>query len=141
MHQEVSTLGLIVLMVFLGIHFCALLYLHRLYRQERLFYKTSLATSGVVIGSRRYGGDDGPSFFARISYIVGGTEYMLKGGLWTNVRRYKRGERVTIRYYADSPGDGRVERRWEPFLYLSSAVVFLFPISIIGFLLVREFSR
>ena len=106
------------------------LYLFRQFRKLTDFYKNSAAVDGVVMGSRRYSSYDEGQFFASVSYAVGGTQYMLKDGIWTDSRRYRRGECVTIRYLPESPADGCVEQRRAPVMYLVASLVLLLPIGL-----------
>lgn len=106
------------------------LYLFRLFRRRADFYKKSAAVDGVVIASRRYSAYDEGQFFASVSYAVGGTHYILKDGIWTDSRRYRRGECVKIRYLPESPADGCVEQRREPVMYLIASLVLLLPIGL-----------
>jgi uncharacterized protein DUF3592 len=129
-----TELGIIVGL--LGLHVLGALYLFRLYLRRSRFYSASEVAHGVVIGSRKFSAGEGPEFFARISYTVAGTDYMLKGGLWSS-RRYKRGESVKLRYLPESPGEASVEQRWEPALYLVCSFIFLFPIGICSWLIAR----
>jgi hypothetical protein len=66
------------------------------------------------------------------------TDHSLKGGIWTGYRRYKRGDRVLVRYLPQTPGQGRIEKRWETRLLFGGAVVLLGPISLIIALLAKE---
>lgn len=129
-HFAPSPLVIGLLSVLLASQIGGALYLFRLFRLRSRFYKVSEVVDGVVIQTRRYPAYDSRRFFASVSYAVAGTEYMLKDGLWTRSRRYRRGECVKIRYLPDSPADGCVEQRREPVLYLAASIVLLIPIGI-----------
>jgi len=129
-HTALSPLVLALVSVLLAAQIAGALYLLRLCRKRARFYRTSEVADGVVMGSRRYFAYDEGQFFASVSYAVAGTQYMLKDGLWTDSRRYRRGDAVKIRYLPESPAEGCVERRREPLLYLLAAIVLLLPIGL-----------
>jgi hypothetical protein len=116
------------------------LYLYRLYRQHRRFYVRALVTEGVVVASRKFSSDEGPSYLARVFYTVAGTEYMLKEGVWTQFRRYKRGQAVPIHYLPEFPGSGRIADSSSPVILACVALVLAAHFVYVSWLLLR-FSR
>ena len=126
--------------VLLAAQIAGAVYLFRQFRRRARFYKDSAVVDGVVVGSRRYSAYDEGQFFASVSYAVAGTRYMLKDGIWTDSRRYRRGECVKIRYLPDAPGDGCVEQRREPIMYLMASIVLLLPIALCVWLIAGSLS-
>jgi hypothetical protein len=113
------------------------LYLGRLYRQHRRFYRSALATEGVVVASRRFSDNEGPSYFARVFYKVAGTEYMLKEGIWTQFRRYKRGQAVRIYYLPEFPGSGRIADSSLPVILACAVLLLAVQFAYVIWLLLR----
>src|SRR5262245_18258309 len=70
--------GVLVLIFLLALQVFALVYLCRLYRGHRRFYRNACLTDGIVVGTRKFSADEGPDYFARIFYTVLGTQYEIK---------------------------------------------------------------
>jgi hypothetical protein len=115
--------GIAIVVAFVPLHIFGMLYLYRLYRKHARFYRDAMVAEGVVIGTRKFSGGDGPDHFARISYTVAGTEYMLRDGVWTQRRRYKRGQLVKVYYLPESPGSGRIADPSAPVIYIGGALL------------------
>jgi hypothetical protein len=115
--------GIAIVVAIVPLHIFGMLYLYRQYRKHARFYKEAMVAEGVVVGTREFSGGDGPDHFARIFYTVAGTEYMLRDGVWTQRRRYKRGQLVKVYYLPESPGSGRIAAPSGPVIYMGGALL------------------
>jgi hypothetical protein len=132
-----APIGLLLLVAVLVADCWGVLYLRRLYREHRLFYSNTLVAEGVVVSTRRFSDDDGGRYFARVFYKVAGTEYMLKEGIWTQFRRYKKGQAVRIHYLPASPGSGRIADSSSAVIFAGGAIVLAAQFVYVIWLLLR----
>ena len=116
-------LGIAIIVAIAPLHIIGMLYLYRQYRKHVRFYRDAIITEGVVVGTREFSAGDGQDHFARISYTVAGMDYMLSDGVWSQRRRYKRGQLVKIYYLPESPGCGRIADPSSPIIYLGGALL------------------
>lgn len=119
----IKPLGMAIIVAIIPLHIFGMRFLYRQYRKHVRFYKDALVTEGVVVGTRKFSSGEGPDYFARIFYTVAGTQYALKDGIWTQRRRYERGQLVKIYYLPESPGSGRIADPSSPFIYMGGAIL------------------
>jgi hypothetical protein len=120
------------------LHVFGMLYLLRRYRKHTRFYREARVADGVVVETRVFSSGEGPDHFARISYAVAGTQYMLGDGIWTERRRYERGQRVEVYYLPEAPESGRLADRSSPVIYIGAALLFAAVLIILLVTLLKE---
>lgn len=123
LRMVMKPVGCAIVVALIPLHVFGMLYLYRLYRKHARFYRKAMVAEGVVIGTREFSGGDGPDHFARVSYTVARTDYILPDGVWTQRRRYERGQRVKVYYLTESPEAGRISDPLGPIIYMGGALL------------------
>ena len=130
--------GIAIVVALIPIQIFGVHYLFRQYRKHARFYRDAMVAEGVVIGTREFSGSDGPEHFARVSYTVADAQYMLGEGVWTQRRRYKRGQPVKVYYLPESPGSGRIADPLAPVIYMGGALLIAATVVILLATLLNE---
>jgi hypothetical protein len=119
----IKPVGIVIVLILVPLQAYGVLYLLRMYWRHRQFFRNAMVTDGVVAGTREYSSGEGADFFARVFYTVAGTQYMIKDGIWTHSRRYKKDQIVKIYYLPESPGSGRIAEPWTPAILIGGAIL------------------